>query len=946
MKKSLILALLVLGVFQAVAIPPRHVAFPVTQSDGTTIMVYKYGDGRLAFYATTDGLTLQKNDSGDLCYARLEYGHAVPTDVVAHEAALRTADEADFIQRNVLRVEDAMNRGIAERRLSPTAKAISASTSDGLGQYGKSGMGAVNSIGNYTIPVLMVQFKDSKFKSTTTVAKMTRFYNTEGYHEETGCVGSVRDYFKSQSNGMFVPTFEIVGTVTLPENTVYYGGNVTDRTSEWYGCDKGLCADNYFVVDAVELAVEQGIDFSKYEVNGKVPLISILYAGRGEATESNGENYIWPCEWDINQEIAGTHFNSYFVGNELYYDGSLMGMGVFAHEFGHALGLPDFYCTDYSYSTSPIGEWSVMDGGAYVNEARAPMGYTAYERSYLGWLNIPELTEAEEVTLDSYDDEGGTPARMFRNPANKNEYFIFENHQPGTWYPKSYGSGMLVMRICYSQSAWEKNTLNNTKSKQRVKLITANGSEPATSGSKSSELYSYNGASRDVTTWPLYNGQNLASRPLYKIKKSNGKITFNFLEKEINTHAIGDTIIQDGIYYVLTTNTDVILVGSPTNRYTGRLNIPESIKEGNHTYTVVGVASETFANSPELEGVSLPKSITSIEEGAFFNTPKLDSIEVRMPNSRYRIIEGALACRYTAEDGTSGVRPTTKADDENVVTFDFAANSWGHAVSTSSAVNAGEVKEPIEEGGITMTSTNGSTITRFWKSGATTDLRVYSGGSSTFTSQSNNPIVSVVATATKWNMTANTGELSEKTWTGEAESVTFTATNTNNIQQITITTAGDAGQKTWAILYYPTARQADLHTIAGNVIKVENGAYEDAQLENIHILDGGMQLTLDEDALSTPHLKSLVVDYPTPPTCLANPFAKINTEACKLIIPEGAYDLYSAAEFWKDFIIETSILPTTLTPEANNSIFDLQGRRVNGQLPKGIYIVGGKKLIR
>ena len=133
MKKSLILALLVLGAFQAVAIPPRHVAFPVTQSDGTTIMVYKYGDGRLAFYATTDGLTLQKNDSGDLCYARLEYGHAVPTDVVAHEAALRTADEADFIQRNVLRVEDAMNRGIAERRLSPTAKAIYAATSDAVG---------------------------------------------------------------------------------------------------------------------------------------------------------------------------------------------------------------------------------------------------------------------------------------------------------------------------------------------------------------------------------------------------------------------------------------------------------------------------------------------------------------------------------------------------------------------------------------------------------------------------------------------------------------------------------------------------------------------------------------------------------------------------------------------------------------------------------------------
>lgn len=72
-----------------------------------------------------------------------------------------------------------------------------------------------------------------------------------------------------------------------------------------------------------------------------------------------------------------------------------MGIGVFVHEFGHALGLPDFYCTDYSYENNAgFGMYDVMDQGAYYGlYARMPVGYTAYEKSFMGWLQIPELTE-------------------------------------------------------------------------------------------------------------------------------------------------------------------------------------------------------------------------------------------------------------------------------------------------------------------------------------------------------------------------------------------------------------------------------------------------------------------------------------------------------------------------------------------------------------------------
>ena len=61
---------------------------------------------------------------------------------------------------------------MAQIRRGAPRKAIYASTSDGLGKYGQSGLGAVNSIGEYTIPVIMVEFSNKKFKNTTTKEKM------------------------------------------------------------------------------------------------------------------------------------------------------------------------------------------------------------------------------------------------------------------------------------------------------------------------------------------------------------------------------------------------------------------------------------------------------------------------------------------------------------------------------------------------------------------------------------------------------------------------------------------------------------------------------------------------------------------------------------------------------------------------------------------------------
>mgnify|MGYP000941129654 FL=1 len=102
-------------------------------------------------------------------------------------------------------------------------KAISASTEDGLGAFNKSGVGGIKSIGKPLVPAIMVEFTNKKFLQTTTPEKMTRYCNEPGYNEEKLCVGSVKDFFESQSRGMFVPTFEIIGPIKVDHAYSYYG---------------------------------------------------------------------------------------------------------------------------------------------------------------------------------------------------------------------------------------------------------------------------------------------------------------------------------------------------------------------------------------------------------------------------------------------------------------------------------------------------------------------------------------------------------------------------------------------------------------------------------------------------------------------------------------------------------------------------------------------------
>lgn len=91
--------------------------------------------------------------------------------------------------------------------------------------------------------------------------------------------------------------------------------------------------------------------------------------------------------------------------------------------------------------------------------------------------------------------------------------------------------------------------------------------------------------------------------------------------------------------------------------------------------------------------------------------------------------------------------------------------------------------------GVSMTATNGNTNTRVWNSNGTLDLRIYKNGTLTFTAPSN--ITSIVLNgATVGVFSANDGTFSNGTWSGDAASVTLTATGTGKINTIKVTYSG------------------------------------------------------------------------------------------------------------------------------------------------------------
>ena len=311
--------------------------------------------------------------------------------------------------------------------------------------------------------VVLAQFADFSFAADHDVALYANILNREGYTDANGFCGSVRDYFKAQSGGVFDLQFDIVGPVTLSKKQNYYGQNDPKTDEDRHAAE--------MIIEACKLANAAGTDFSKYDWDGdgEVDQVYVVYAGMGEA--DGGEAYtIWPHEYDLESakyygdgtgpmRMDGVRVNTYACGSELDGDGHIEGIGTFCHEFSHCLGYPDMYDTEYAGNFG-MSSFDLMDQGSYNGGGFRPAGYSSYEKWVAGWLTPTELADEAVTVTDLKPMSEGGEAFVIYNRAHPDEYYLVENRQKTNWDAQLPAKGLMVIHVDYSRLCWEWNMVN------------------------------------------------------------------------------------------------------------------------------------------------------------------------------------------------------------------------------------------------------------------------------------------------------------------------------------------------------------------------------------------------------------------------------------------------------------------------------------------------------
>jgi len=454
-KHNLLLLLLCLATM-ANAVPAKPGWHTITQSDGTTLKVQAVGNAFNNAIVTRDGLTVARGNDGDFYYTSSVTGL---TAVRAHESDKRTAAEKAFIeaQRRALKMQASTSH------LMPA--------SGKLGAVGSNASAGVPASGERHIPIILVEFQDKKFANTREKIIDAMLTGPE----------SVTQYFVDQSNGKYKPIFDVYGIYCLSQDRQYYGGH--SGTTK----DKGI---GWMVTEACELASADGVSFQPYDTNNDYycDVVIIIYAGVGEAQASTFcPDAIWPCNWTLDAAKyysrggngafspgpSDPYVNQFAVFNELH--GSkdtgktIDGIGTFCHEFGHCLGLPDLYDTGNNDNYG-MGNWDIMCLGCYCNDGYTPVGYSAYEKVFMGWVNYITPVPNTYYTLPVWNQkrEETDQAVCVTSDVNKNEYFIFENRKRVGWDRYLPGQGIMVTHITYSPNYWTNNKPNNEK----IQLVT------------------------------------------------------------------------------------------------------------------------------------------------------------------------------------------------------------------------------------------------------------------------------------------------------------------------------------------------------------------------------------------------------------------------------------------------------------------------------------------
>jgi M6 family metalloprotease-like protein len=324
-------------------------------------------------------------------------------------------------------------------------------------------------IGTRPAVVLLVEYSDLAHNPTSTSASYQNLLFSVG----TLVPGSLRDFYQSNSYSQFDISpwaVDSVWRLTGQAHTYYANNDGIASTADDYGFGAWPNNAQKLVADAVALA-DPYLNFASYAVAGQVQGLFVVHAGPGAEVTANPSD-IWSHAWALGAyavTVDGVTVNAYSMEPEYIVTAGDSTVGVFCHEYGHVLGLPDLYDTDYS--SMGIGAWSVMAGGVWNGtNGNSPAYLDAWSRAFLGWVTPTVVTGAVSGASLPAAESSSTVYRLWTNGATGTEYFLLENRQriAGNFDNALPGDGLLLYHI-------DENASQNTDWHPRVMIEQADG---------------------------------------------------------------------------------------------------------------------------------------------------------------------------------------------------------------------------------------------------------------------------------------------------------------------------------------------------------------------------------------------------------------------------------------------------------------------------------------
>lgn len=256
---------------------------------------------------------------------------------------------------------------------------------------------------------------------------------------------SMTSYYNKISNGALQVSGDVKGYVRAPKPYSFYTAGQSGTGNNFPQNTPGLLQDALTAFTASN-------SLAPYDTDGDgfVDGIFLIHAGGGAEAEANAakrKDMIWSHKWTLPTPFVKNGVKVFAYSTEPE-DGKV---GVFCHEFGHVLGLPDLY--DTSNRSEGVGDWCLMGGGSWGNGGANPTRMSCWCLTRLGWTNPTVIKGSKTLSIPTLEVDPSACYRIWTGGTSGPEYFLIENRQTKGMDKFLPGGGLALWHVDERQSS-------------------------------------------------------------------------------------------------------------------------------------------------------------------------------------------------------------------------------------------------------------------------------------------------------------------------------------------------------------------------------------------------------------------------------------------------------------------------------------------------------------